>query len=82
MGQIYRLAQLKLDPNFTDKELLKEIFTASKIYNESTGMRLFVHDELFKNVINMLGNEEQIKKYDSDVDNYRIYGCFAMVMFY
>lgn len=79
MGQIYRIAQLMGDPNFPDKEFVREIAMAANIYNESFSMRVFVHDALFKSVINMLGNEEQQARYNDDIDNFRIYGCFAMV---
>lgn len=79
MGQIHRIAQLMGSSDYPDKEYVYEIALAANIYNESFSMRLFVHDGLFRSVINMLGNEEQQARYIDDIDNFRIYGCFAMV---
>lgn len=78
MGQIYRLVQIYLGGQY-DKDLAYEIFRTANIYNESFSMRFFVHDSLFRNVVNMLGNKEQADRYNDDIDNFRILGCFAMV---
>lgn len=67
------------DPEFTDKELAYEIGHATNVYSESFSMRFFVHDSLFRNVVNMLGNKEQQDRYNDDISNFRIFGCFAMV---
>ncbi|SAM01938.1 hypothetical protein [Absidia glauca] len=77
MGQIYRLVQIYLGGQY-DKDLAYEIFRTANIYNESFSMRFFVHDSLFRNVVNMLGNKEQADRYNDDIDNFRILGCFAM----
>jgi acyl-CoA oxidase len=67
------------DPKFTDKELAYEIGIATNVYSESFSMRFFVHDSLFRNVVNMLGNKEQQDQWNGDISNFRIFGCFAMV---
>ncbi|KAI8086146.1 acyl-CoA dehydrogenase/oxidase [Halteromyces radiatus] len=77
MGQIYRVVQIVLSGKY-EKELAYEIARTTNIYNESFSMRFFVHDSLFKNVVNMLGNKEQQDRYNDDIDNFRIFGCFAM----
>ncbi|CAO3626597.1 unnamed protein product [Cunninghamella blakesleeana] len=77
MRQVYRLAQIKLNKEY-DQEMEEGIFMAVKMYSPSLSMRLFVHDSLFRNVVNMLGNKEQQDKWNDDIDNYRIFGCFAM----
>ncbi|KAI8332256.1 acyl-CoA dehydrogenase/oxidase [Chlamydoabsidia padenii] len=77
MGEIHRLIQLSLSGKY-DKDLMYEIFRTTNLYNESFSMRFFVHDSLFRNVVNMLGNKEQADRYNDDIDNFRIWGCFAM----
>ncbi|CAO3618559.1 unnamed protein product [Cunninghamella echinulata] len=77
MRQVYRLAQMYLNDEY-DPELREEISFAVKKYSPSLSMRLFVHDSLFRNVVNMLGNKEQQDKWNDDIDKYRIFGCFAM----
>ncbi|ORZ08901.1 acyl-CoA dehydrogenase/oxidase [Absidia repens] len=77
MGETYRCIQILLSGKY-DKELSYEIARAVNIYNESFSMRFFVHDSLFRNVVNMLGNKEQQDAWNDDIDNYRVYGCFAM----
>ncbi|KAI8988537.1 acyl-CoA dehydrogenase/oxidase [Mycotypha africana] len=79
MGQIFRIVSLMKDPEMLkDQEFLQEIGIATNMYSESFSMRFFVHDALFKNVVNMLGNEEQKNRYNDDISNFRILGCFAM----
>lgn len=77
MGQIYRVFHVVKDTK--DKDLAYEIARATSMYSESFSMRFFVHEMLFRNVINMLGNKEQQDRYNDDISNYRIFGCFAMV---
>lgn len=76
MGQIYRVIQILKDVK--DKDFSAEIIRAVNIYSESFAMRFFIHCELFRNVISMLGNKEQQERYLDDIDNFRILGCFAM----
>ncbi|CEG78203.1 Putative Acyl-coenzyme A oxidase [Rhizopus microsporus] len=76
MGQIYRVIHVVKDTK--DKDLAYEIARATSMYSESFSMRFFVHEMLFRNVINMLGNKEQQDRYNDDISNYRIFGCFAM----
>ncbi|KAG2217625.1 hypothetical protein INT45_008078 [Circinella minor] len=77
MGQIYRVAQL-LQEYGHDREFAYEIGKAVNVYSESFSMRFFVHESLFRNVINMLGTKEQAQKWNDDINNLKVYGCFAM----
>ncbi|KAI9277060.1 acyl-CoA dehydrogenase/oxidase [Phascolomyces articulosus] len=77
MGQIYRVAQLTKEYSH-DREFASEIDKALNVYSKSYAMRVFVHDSLFRNVINMLGTKEQAQKWNDDIDERRVYGCFAM----
>ncbi|KAI7892206.1 acyl-CoA dehydrogenase/oxidase [Mucor mucedo] len=76
MGQIFRVIQFMKETE--DKELAHEVGMATNVYSESFSMRFFVHDSLFRNVVNMLGNKEQQDRYNDDISNFRIFGCFAM----
>ncbi|KAG1221090.1 hypothetical protein G6F35_006238 [Rhizopus arrhizus] len=76
MGQIYRVTQILKDTK--DKDFAMEIVRAINLYSESFSMRFFVHYGLFRNVVSMLGNEEQQRRYIDDIDKFRIFGCFAM----
>jgi acyl-CoA oxidase len=78
MGQIYRVVQIFQSGKY-DPEQAFEIAWVTNIYNESFSMRFFVHHSLFRNVVNMLGNKEQQDRWNDDIENYRIFGCFAMV---
>ncbi|ORX45655.1 acyl-CoA oxidase [Hesseltinella vesiculosa] len=77
MGQIHRIAQMLISGEH-DYEFVYHVAMAANIYNESFSMRFFVHDSLFRNVINMLGNKEQQDQWNEDIDKFRLYGCFAM----
>lgn len=80
MGQIYRAVQLLKDPVIKSQEGLPEaIFMALTQYSESYSMRIGVHKALFRNVLLMLGSDEQRDTWLPGVDNYEILGCFAMV---
>lgn len=81
MGQIYRVVQLAKEYAH-DQAFAHEIVRAVNVYSESFSMRFFVHDALFRNVINMLGTKEQAKMWNDDIANFRVYGCFAMVYIY
>ncbi|KAI8146665.1 acyl-CoA dehydrogenase/oxidase [Fennellomyces sp. T-0311] len=80
MGQIYRAVKLLQDPVIKSqgKEFGDAIFQALVFYSESFSMRLGVHKALFRNVLLMLGSDEQRDAWLDAVDNYRIFGCFAM----
>jgi acyl-CoA oxidase len=80
MGQIYRVTQILKDTK--DKDFAMEIVRAINLYSESFSMRFFVHYGLFRNVVSMLGNEEQQRRYIDDIDKFRIFGCFAMVTYH
>jgi acyl-CoA oxidase len=77
MGQLHRLANIYSEKQ--DKDLLMELGRAVQMYSESFALRAGVHDALFRNVINMLGNKEQQQQWSKNIDEYRILGCFAMV---
>lgn len=79
MGQIYRMLQLTHD--IQDKELLQDIHLALSIYSPSYNMRTGVHETLFRNVIQMLGNKQQNEKWLDSIASCEIFGCFAMVNF-
>ncbi|KAI8145016.1 acyl-CoA dehydrogenase/oxidase [Fennellomyces sp. T-0311] len=76
MGQIYRCIQIFQEES--DREYAYQIARAVNVYSESFSMRFFVHESLFRNVVTMLGNKEQQKQWVEDIDNVRVYGCFAM----
>jgi alkylation response protein AidB-like acyl-CoA dehydrogenase len=44
----------------------------------SLGMRLYVHEVLFRESIWAQGTPEQWNKYKDDINTYKIIGCFAM----
>lgn len=78
MGQISNVAHMILSGKYVP-ELSSEIVRATSIYSESFSMRFYVHSSLFRNVIMMLGDEEQQRQWIEQVDTFRIFGCFAMV---
>lgn len=78
MGQIYRIAQIAQKEG---RDWAYDVGIATNVYSESFSMRFFVHDSLFRNVVKMLGNKEQQAQWLDDVENFRVYGCFAMVSF-
>ena len=81
MGQIHRLVKLLQDPVIRSQgpEFAEALFQALVNYSESFSMRIGVHRALFRNVLLMLGSDEQRDEWLDAVDNYRIFGCFAMV---
>ena len=79
MGQIYRCMEI-FEEHKGDREFAYQIAHAVNVYSESFSMRFFVHESLFRNVVTMLGNKEQQKQWVDDIDNVRVYGCFAMVI--
>ncbi|CAO3649116.1 unnamed protein product [Cunninghamella blakesleeana] len=76
MGQIFKLAQIKRVTK--NEEFIEDVFNAIGAYSENFTMRILVHDMLFRNVMNMLGSNEQKKYWNPLIDEYRIFGCFAM----
>ncbi|KAI7853703.1 acyl-CoA dehydrogenase/oxidase [Circinella umbellata] len=80
MGQIHRFVKLLQDPVIRSQgpEFAEALFQALVNYSESFSMRIGVHRALFRNVLLMLGSDEQRDEWLADVDNYRIFGCFAM----
>lgn len=78
MRQIYRTLEL-MRAQGADREFAYEVAKAVSVYSPSFAMRIFVHESLFRSVVTMLGTKEQSAQWIDDIDNYRIYGCFAMV---
>ncbi|KAI9305708.1 acyl-CoA dehydrogenase/oxidase [Cunninghamella echinulata] len=76
MGQIYKVAQIKKTTK--NDEFTMDLIKALTTYSESFGMRLLVHDLLFRNVMNMMASEEQKKYWSPLIDDYSVIGCFAM----
>lgn len=66
------------DPKM-DSRLVDAVVNALLLYSENFGMRIAVHRTLFRNVLLMLGTDEQQKTWLPLVESYRILGCFAMV---
>lgn len=80
MCQIRRTTELMQTKFKDDPEMGFAIAKAVNLYSPSYSMRIFVHQYLFRNVVTMLGDKEQAKQWVDDIDHYRIYGCFAMVI--
>ncbi|CAO3599143.1 unnamed protein product [Absidia cylindrospora] len=78
MGQVFRLAKIANELGPEQKDYAYEIGHAIGIYSESFSMRFGVHILLFRNVINMLSNDEQRNYWLPLVEEMRIIGCFAM----
>ncbi|KAI8978653.1 acyl-CoA dehydrogenase/oxidase [Pilobolus umbonatus] len=77
MGQIHRMATLHLAGDGS-RDQFYEISNAVMIYSESFGLRIGVHDSLFRNVIQMLGNKEQQEEWVPLIDEFQVIGCFSM----
>lgn len=78
MGQINRLARFSNDET-QDREFVSEVCKSAFIYSESLALRIGVHEALFRNVIQMLGNKEQQEHWIPHINAYRVIGCFSMV---
>lgn len=77
MGQINRVVRLFSETQ--DREFVLEASKAMCFYSESFALRIGVHEALFRNVVQMLGNKEQQERWVQNVNEFRIIGCFAMV---
>lgn len=77
MGQINRIVRLFRETQ--DREFVLEASKAVFFYSESFALRIGVHEALFRNVVQMLGNKEQQERWVPNVNEFRIIGCFAMV---
>lgn len=77
MGQINRIVRLGYEIN--DREFLEDISRAVILYSESFALRIGVHEALFRNVVQMLGNKQQQEDWIENVNQFKIIGCFAMV---
>jgi acyl-CoA oxidase len=77
MGQINRIVRLGREIN--DREFLEDISRAVILYSESFALRIGVHEALFRNVVQMLGNKQQQEEWIENVNEFKIIGCFAMV---
>ncbi|KAI9342781.1 hypothetical protein DFJ73DRAFT_661456 [Zopfochytrium polystomum] len=59
--------------------LLKRLYVECMAeLSESFSMRLYVHDMLYRTSITLFGTEAQKAKFLPDVDDYNVFGCFAM----
>ncbi|KAF1805085.1 acyl-CoA dehydrogenase/oxidase [Mucor lusitanicus] len=76
MGQINRIVRLGREIN--DREFLEDISRAVILYSESFALRIGVHEALFRNVVQMLGNKQQQEEWIENVNEFKIIGCFAM----
>ncbi|OZJ04119.1 hypothetical protein BZG36_02826 [Bifiguratus adelaidae] len=76
MRQIKRAVELRNSLN--DPQLSEAIFRALVLYSESFGMRMYVHELLFKSAINLFGDDEQKQAWQEDIAKCRVLGCFAM----
>ncbi|KAI8084287.1 uncharacterized protein B0P05DRAFT_534964 [Gilbertella persicaria] len=76
MGQLHRLANLSRE--IQDKKFTQLVYKAVFHYSESCALRMGVHEALFRNAIQMLGNKEQQQEWVPDIDEHRVLGCFAM----
>lgn len=80
MGQINRLVRIFAEK--PDKEFIYDVSRAIFTYSESFALRIGVHEALFRNVVQMLGSKEQEAQWINDVNEFKIIGCFAMVIFF
>ncbi|KAI8075645.1 acyl-CoA dehydrogenase/oxidase [Thamnidium elegans] len=76
MGQINRIVRLFSETQ--DRDFVLEASKALCFYSESFALRIGVHEALFRNVVQMLGNKEQQERWVQNVNEFRIIGCFAM----
>jgi alkylation response protein AidB-like acyl-CoA dehydrogenase len=53
-------------------------FIVRRTYDRACSMRMGVHDVLFRTTIEGQGDDEQRQAYLSDIDQFRMLGCFAM----
>lgn len=77
MGQINRLQSLSNE--IKDTEFRLEINKALVIYSENFAIRSGVHESVFRNVIQMLGDKKQQDHWIENISEFRMIGCFAMV---
>lgn len=78
MRQIARTIELK--KQIKDPRLRQALFMAMAFYSESYSMRMYVHDMLFKQALMLFGTAEQQDQWMDDIENWRVIGCFAMVI--
>lgn len=64
--------------NSTEKAVAEAFWYVMSLYDPSWATRIGVHFGLFFSAIQGQGTEEQIQKYQSDVQSMKILGCFAM----
>ena len=75
----WELLRRKLNREGKSEELIRKVFALINFADDgSFGMRFGVHGVLFLNVLAAHGTSEQLSKYEDDVRNCRMIGCFAM----
>jgi hypothetical protein len=68
----------ELTPRLTVQQQ-SSLMKAMALYDPSYNMRRGVHDGLFQSTVLGQSTPEQLKKWEEDVKQKRILGCFAMV---
>lgn len=76
MQQIRRMHEIRRQ--LKDPQMIRMFGEIMSRYDRSFTMRLYVHDVLFDETIWSQGTPEQYKKWEDDIKNMRILGCFAM----
>ncbi|RUP47399.1 hypothetical protein BC936DRAFT_145780 [Jimgerdemannia flammicorona] len=76
MRQIRRAVEVR--NNLKDQRLKTALFRCLATYSESFAMRIYVHDLLFRNALNLFGSPEQLAEWQEDIEKFRVLGCFAM----
>ncbi|KAJ3330122.1 acyl-Coenzyme A oxidase [Blyttiomyces sp. JEL0837] len=76
MQQIRRFIEIK--KTLKDPLIKDALYLAMCENSESFAMRTYVHDMLYKTSITLFGTDEQKSKLLPDVDDYKVFGCFAM----
>ncbi|KAJ3342254.1 Peroxisomal acyl-coenzyme A oxidase 1 [Entophlyctis luteolus] len=76
LNSIFR--ELERSSSNSDMLLIEALKRTSCELSESLGMKLYVHDVLYKDSIKVFGTPEQVKKFLPDPMDSRIFGCFAM----
>lgn len=76
MQQLRRFNEVK--NSLKDPELQMFLYRVLEEYDRSFGMKAYVHEVLFRESLWTQGTDAQWKKYESDINNMRIIGCYAM----
>ncbi|RUS24545.1 hypothetical protein BC938DRAFT_473414, partial [Jimgerdemannia flammicorona] len=71
---------IQRDPDLTTSHFFDQTRPEARefTYSESFAMRIYVHDLLFRNALNLFGSPEQLAEWQEDIEKFRVLGCFAM----